>query len=114
MPLDRTPTDRAGLKRVVAIVRDSMRWLCPPATTAAARAAHGVKAAHLMDTLLRELLAAGLIDRPDDPLARRVLALEAFLRGEADALRAWAETPGCDDEQPDPEPAPIRRKAGRR
>ena len=112
MPRDLTvnPIDM----RIVALMRSTQRWFVPPATTAAKRAAHGADAVRLVDRLLRTLLAAGLVDRPDNPLARRVLALEADLRSEAAALASWATRPDADAEQDEPEPAPVRRKAGRR
>lgn len=88
---------RADLIRIDA---DVARILILPAATAAKRAEAGAEAVALIDRLYRICLRAGICTDRGDPIGRAVLDLESEIRSEAAALRGWAQTPGCDHDEP--------------
>lgn len=83
--------------RIRQAMADAARWLTPDEMTAEARADAGAEAVQLVDALLRACLRAGITSTPRDRFGRLILDLETELRIEAEALRAWADTPGADE-----------------
>ena len=74
--------------RIGAAASRAATWLTPPAQTIGDRAAAAAAAADTTHEALRLALRAGLIDRPADPLARRLRTLRRALSDEAEALAA--------------------------